>query len=131
MGLNKVFTNSSVSWLLEVNNEHFLYKEEQLQLILQSFNPDGGEVLNLKSENILAGLHSFEWLLEGKDLIFGFRVMVRVRVCVFVLSADLCEVLDQSAAVHLAFIEAGRYDEDGVGSGCRHLLRELHRGSGG
>lgn len=47
------------------------------------------------------------------------------------LSADLREVLDQSTAVHLALVVAGRYHEDCVGSGCRHLLRELHRVSGG
>lgn len=45
--------------------------------------------------------------------------------------ADLCEVLDQSAAVHLALIEAGRHHEDDVGSGRRHPLRELHGGSRG
>lgn len=45
--------------------------------------------------------------------------------------ADLREVPDQSSAVHLALVEAGRHHEDGVRPGCSHLLRELDGGSGG
>lgn len=47
------------------------------------------------------------------------------------MPADLGEVLHEGAAVHLALVEAGRHHEDGVGSGGRHLLRELDCGSGG